>query len=50
MNGVQVVGAFLSGLVLLAAVSLIVAPGSTFGNAVGSLGKAVADDISAAKG
>lgn len=50
MNAVQVIGAFLSGLVLIAALSLIVAPGSTFGSAVGSLGKAVSDNISAAKG
>lgn len=50
MNAVTVIGGFLSGLILVAAVSLIVAPGSTFGTAVSSLGKAVADDINAAKG
>lgn len=50
MNAVQTIGVFLSGLIMIAALSLIVAPGSTFGNAVGSLGKAVSDDISAAKG
>lgn len=49
MNGVQIIGAFLAGLVALAALSLIVQPGSTFGGAVGALTKGVADDISAAK-
>ena len=50
MNGVQIIGSFLSGLILIAAVSLIVAPGSTFGGAVSALGQAVSGDISAAKG
>jgi hypothetical protein len=49
MNAVQYIGAFLSGLILIAALSLIVKPGSSFGNAVSALGDAVAGDISAAK-
>lgn len=49
MNGVQIIGAFLSGLILVAAVSLIVQPGSTFGSAVSALGNAVSTDIGAAK-
>lgn len=49
MNGVQIIGAFLSGLILLSAISLIVAPDSTFGTAVGALAKGVSDDLSAAK-
>lgn len=49
MNGVQIIGAFLSGLVLISALSLIVAPGSTFGSAVDALAKGVSSDISAAK-
>lgn len=50
MNALEIIGSFLSGLILIAAISLIVAPGSTFGNAVSSLGKAVGGSISAAKG
>lgn len=49
-NTVAVVGAFLSGLVLIAALSLIVAPSSSFGAAVTALGNAVSNDIKAAKG
>lgn len=49
MNAVQVVGAFLSGLILISAVSLLVAPGSTFGGAVDAIGKAISDDLGAAK-
>jgi hypothetical protein len=48
-NAVGVIGAFLSGLILIAALSLIVAPSSSFGAAVKALGQAVSDDISAAK-
>lgn len=49
MNGVQILGAFLSGLILISGVSLIVAPGSTFGTAVDALAKGVSDDLGAAK-
>ena len=49
MNFVEIVGAFLSGLIAVAALSLIVAPQSTFGTAINGLGLAVANDIKAAK-
>jgi hypothetical protein len=49
MNGVQIVGAFLTGLIVISAISLIFAPGSTFGSGVSALGQAVSGDIAAAK-
>jgi hypothetical protein len=49
MTAVDIISAFLSGLILIAALSLIVAPGSSFGGAVSALGQAVSTDIGAAK-
>lgn len=49
MNAVTIIGGFLSGLILIAGLSLIVAPGSSFASAVGALSSGVSNDISAAK-
>lgn len=48
MRPVEIVGAFLVGLVAIAAISVLVKSPNTAG-VVGAFGKAVADDIGAAK-
>ena len=50
MSGTQVVGVFLSGVLLVAAISLIVQPGSTFGTAVSAIGGAISAPLRAATG
>ena len=49
MRAVDVIGAFLLGLVTVAALSVIVRPGSQFAQVVTAFGEAVAKDIEAAK-
>lgn len=49
MRAVDIIGAFLAGLVGVAALSLIVKPGNTAAEVVGTFGKAIAEDLGAAK-
>lgn len=49
MRAVDIVGAFLLGLITVAALSVIVRPGSQFAQVVEAFGAAVAKDIEAAK-
>lgn len=49
MRAIDIIGAFLVGLLGVAALSLIVKPGNTFGQVVGAFGEAVEKTITAAK-
>ena len=49
MRAVDIIGAFLTGLLAVAALSLIVKPGYQLPQVVSAFGKAVSDDIGAAK-
>lgn len=49
MTPVGIIGAFLAGIVAIAALSVLVKPGSQTAQVVGAFGKAVEDTIGAAK-
>jgi hypothetical protein len=49
MTIIEMIGAFLSGIILISALSLILAPGSEASGVIKSLGSSTADILGAAK-
>lgn len=49
MRAVDIIGAFLAGLIGVAALSLIVKPGNQFAQVVQAFGQAISEDLGAAK-